>query len=364
MTPYTPQEVEEHFQRLPEPLKEAMMSVENSERIFEVGKKFALTVEQIGFLAEESGYVVLGLTHPQDFVARIEQHLRVDADKAKNIAQEINHKVFFPLREALKSAHQFELTQEQIQQPPPPIPAAPRAPVPPAAIPVTPTLKPAMPSVTPVSPLEPAMPSAAPPIILKPAPVPLAPQSTPAKVLPKVTAPAQPPASPPPVPPARPSVPPPLPPLVLSTIQERKPGPSAQPATPAAPIAPRSAEGIKPKEPMTPPLPPAQPPALNPPDGGSGEPQSGFSPLAPSQIMQKKFLQERDMGAAPARPEIQRMKESLFAAPSAPAESPHAPQQNPAQQPAPPPIPPPQAPPTPVPPTVRRGNDPYREPLD
>ena len=206
MTPYTPQEVEEHFQRLPEPLKEAMMSVENSERIFEVGKKFALTVEQIGFLAEESGYVVLGLTHPQDFVARLGQHMRVDADKAKNIAQEINHRVFFPLREGLKAAHQFELTQEQIQQPPPPIPVVPRAPIAPTAVSITPaqkpaptvpaalsTIKPAIPPVAPVPPLKPVIPSTTPPTILKPAPVPLAPQSAPVKVLPQVTAPAEPP---------------------------------------------------------------------------------------------------------------------------------------------------------------------------
>lgn len=365
MTPYDPQEVEERFQRLPEPLKDAMLSVENSERIFEVGKKFALTVEQIGFLAEESGYVVLGLTHPNDFVGRLSQHLRVDGAKAKAIAQVINHQIFFPLREILKNTHQFELTQEQIQEPTLPIspisppqalrPAPPLRPNAPPPITLRETPKPSAPvTIAPVTPSTPApikpFASVIPDIKapLPPAPsAPSMPSSKPASI----------PSSPPPsiaiAPPARliqtpiqRPVPPPLSPLPPAAIQEKN---FKMPITPLPPAItpPKSLEGIKTKD-----VPPAtQTPVPE-------------TPLAPSQIMQKKLLDERQRAPSPVRSEAQRMKESLFAPPSAPS----APAQT-----VPLPTPVPQSPPSPPAPEVSAqpstpssysGSDPYREPLE
>ena len=188
MSTYTTEQIEEHFQRLPPPLRDHMMNVENSERIFETGKKFGLTIEQIGFLAEESGYVILGLTHPKDFVSYISEHLHIDMEKAKNIAREINHQIFFPLREMLKTAHNFELTQEQIQQAPPPLSSLPRP-----GVQTPPTIKPAVPpaapspsiSVTPSpSAQTPVPPLKAPPIA---APRPLSPAPSPITSLPPST---------------------------------------------------------------------------------------------------------------------------------------------------------------------------------
>ncbi|MDP3779416.1 MAG: hypothetical protein Q8R30_05240 [bacterium] len=325
MTPYNPEEVEQHFQQLPEALKEQMLSADNSERIFQVGKKFGLTVEQIGFLAEESGYVVLGLTHPNDFVTRLSEHLRIDLEQTKTIAREINHQIFFPLREMLKSAHQFEITQEKIQQ---------SQPTPPLARTQTPAPPPIKPTPPPVS-IRPHVPppidlrQSVPPAPHMPATVPLRPIVI-APIAPKPIPPLPlaplPPATPPAAPMQRP-VPPTITPLTPSSIQEKKIDTQTQ--TPPKPI-------VSPPPPQT--------------------------PLAPSQIMQKKIIQEAGQKEPEIKPETERIKESVFGAPSAPAAPAELPQQ-PASQPM-MPLPPAEENKQPTQVQVPRSNDPYREPIE
>lgn len=328
MTPYNPQEIEERFERLPEPLKEAMLGVENSECIFEVGKKFGLTIEQIGFLAEEAGYVVLGLTHPKDFVGRLAQHLRVDDTKAKALAQAINHQVFFPLREILKNTHQFELTQEQIHEPSLPIPPIPR----PQASPAQPIPKPTAPAAVP-----------APPIPLpKPTPPPSSPP--PSTII-------QPPAQLAQTP-VQQQAPSPLNPLPSSTIQEKKT--EALTIPPPTIATSKSIEGIRSKELLPAATNKTQTPAMQTP--------VSETPLAPSQIMQQKLLEERQRAPSPVKSQTERIKESLFAPPSTPS----APvQTTPTPSPQPPSAPPaPPVSPQPSIPSSYSGSDPYREPLE
>lgn len=306
MSTYTTEQIEEHFQRLPPPLRDHMMSVENSERIFETGKKFGLTIEQIGFLAEESGYVVLGLTHPKDFVSHVSEHLHIDMEKAKNIAREINHQIFFPLREMLKTAHNFELTQEQIQQPPPLLSSLPQP-----GVQTPPTIKPVVPPAAP-SPSISATPS------LSPSP---SPQTT------------APPLKTPPIVAPRPLSPSPSPITSLppSTLQQQKPAP----IRPSPDLPPKTADIIK------------QP-----------------SPPPPSQMMQQKILQEMEKKLPVIQTDADRMKESIFAPPSAPAappaQTPAVPPKTSPQSPAPkiPPVAPPASPPS------YPNKDPYREPIE
>lgn len=109
MPRYPQPQIEERYEKLPEVLKEAMFSPENADLMFEVGKKFGLTLDKIGYMAEETGYVILGFTKPVEFIKQLEENLDIDSEKAEEIAAEINHRVFLPLREALKQAHQVEI---------------------------------------------------------------------------------------------------------------------------------------------------------------------------------------------------------------------------------------------------------------
>ncbi len=116
MTHYGKETLKTQYQKLPQALKEAIVSVEVADKMFELGKKYGLTIEKTGFLAEETGYVMLGLLKPSEFVGEIAKRLEIDGDKAKKIAAEVNHQIFFPIREMLKSAHQVEITYEKLEK--------------------------------------------------------------------------------------------------------------------------------------------------------------------------------------------------------------------------------------------------------
>ncbi len=111
---YTKQELLEQYEKLPDVLKDALFSVETADKIFAIGKKSGLTVEKIGFLAEETGRVILGLNRPAQFVSALAARLEVDAQIARQIALDINHQIFFPLRQALKETHQIEVGEAEL----------------------------------------------------------------------------------------------------------------------------------------------------------------------------------------------------------------------------------------------------------
>ena len=116
MAHYNRPELEQRYERLPAVLKEALFSAEVAEKIFEIGKKSGLTIEKVGFVAEETGFVILGLTPPREFVSALAQRLETDAETARKVSLEINHQIFFPLREALRQAHQVEVGEAALQK--------------------------------------------------------------------------------------------------------------------------------------------------------------------------------------------------------------------------------------------------------
>ncbi len=99
------EELLNRYEALPQDLKETMMSVETAETIFEIGKKFGLNIEKTGKLAEEIGFVILGIIPSKDFVGNLKDILEVDADKALGVASEVNHRIFLKIRDTLKTIH-------------------------------------------------------------------------------------------------------------------------------------------------------------------------------------------------------------------------------------------------------------------
>ncbi len=105
MAKFTPQQLKEKYQALPEDLKDAIFSVDSANIIQSVGKKYNLTIDKIGELADETGLVMLGLTHPKDFIPNLSQRLAVDRETARKIAEGVNAQIFAKVRESLKKVH-------------------------------------------------------------------------------------------------------------------------------------------------------------------------------------------------------------------------------------------------------------------
>lgn len=93
------------YESLPDDLKEALMGVSTADAIYEIGRKSNLNVEKIGALAEEVGLIILGFTPSANFISDLKTALGVDEEKASEIANEINQRVFLSIRESLRRLH-------------------------------------------------------------------------------------------------------------------------------------------------------------------------------------------------------------------------------------------------------------------
>ena len=113
--PYTPEQLREIYLKLPQDLRDALFDVDISELIIAIGKKHHLAVDEMGKLASETGRVMLGVTHPNQFISNLVQRLEVDKAKAKEIAEDINVNVFKKIRESLKKIHNIRDTEEKTE---------------------------------------------------------------------------------------------------------------------------------------------------------------------------------------------------------------------------------------------------------
>lgn len=111
------EELLKRYEALPQDLKDTMMSVETAETIFEIGKKFGLNIEKTGKLAEEIGFVILGVIPSKDFIGDLKDILEVDGDKALGVAAEANHRIFLKIRDALKTMHGVRWVDQIAEKP-------------------------------------------------------------------------------------------------------------------------------------------------------------------------------------------------------------------------------------------------------
>lgn len=105
MKEYTDQQIAQMYDNLPEDLKDAIFSVEMSSVVEKIGKESQLNIEQIGDLANETGMVMLGVTHPDEFISNLAERLVVDKERAGLIAHKINDQIFKPVRDSLRKVH-------------------------------------------------------------------------------------------------------------------------------------------------------------------------------------------------------------------------------------------------------------------
>ncbi len=112
MKTYTDQQIAQMYDNLPEDLKDAIFSVEMSSVVEKIGRENQLNIEQIGDLANETGMVMLGVTHPDEFITNLAERLGVEKEKARAIAHEINDQIFKPVRDSLRKIHNIREENE------------------------------------------------------------------------------------------------------------------------------------------------------------------------------------------------------------------------------------------------------------
>lgn len=181
----TTEDFDRKYATLPDDIADAFESVDTSRRIFEIGRAHGLAVDKVGDLAREIGYVMLGFVPTTEFIADLAEIVG-DREKSGAIANEINQKIFLPIRESIRKASGGQwsgnlapATGRAVILPPPPRPATPAPkPTPPPAPPLRSAAQPPPPK--PMAPKPPMVPpassSAEPrkpePMIIRPLPMP------------------------------------------------------------------------------------------------------------------------------------------------------------------------------------------------
>ena len=116
MKNFTEEQIAQMYDNLPEDLKDAIFGLEMNEIVEKIGRENQLNIEQIGDLANETGMVMLGVTHPNEFIGNLADRLEVDKEKARAIAGEINEQIFKKVRESLRKIHNMREGVEEEEQ--------------------------------------------------------------------------------------------------------------------------------------------------------------------------------------------------------------------------------------------------------
>ena len=115
MKNFTEEQIAQMYDNLPEDIKDAIFGLEMNEIVEKIGRENQLNIEQIGDLANETGMVMLGVTHPNEFIGNLADRLEVDKEKARVIAQEINEQIFKKVRDSIRKIHN---TREEAEEEP------------------------------------------------------------------------------------------------------------------------------------------------------------------------------------------------------------------------------------------------------
>ncbi|PIR47079.1 MAG: hypothetical protein COV07_00865 [Candidatus Vogelbacteria bacterium CG10_big_fil_rev_8_21_14_0_10_45_14] len=96
------QQIRDAFQRLPRAVGDIVSSVDTASTVMKIGEKNGLHLDQIGKLADEIGYLIVGLTKKDEFVKYLKSELGVDDAKATAVAKDVNEEILEKVREALR----------------------------------------------------------------------------------------------------------------------------------------------------------------------------------------------------------------------------------------------------------------------
>ncbi|MBI2642217.1 MAG: hypothetical protein HYW96_01440 [Candidatus Wildermuthbacteria bacterium] len=95
------------YEKLPQELKDSLWAQDTGDTIYEICKRYNAT-SYLQSIVQFVGQVFLGLLLPQDFQKEIGA-LGVGASAAKNITQEINRFLFYPVKPTLEQLHKLEI---------------------------------------------------------------------------------------------------------------------------------------------------------------------------------------------------------------------------------------------------------------
>lgn len=95
----------DRYDKLPPEIKEAIFSAATADKVFDIGKKYNFLIDKMGVLSSEIGLLMIGVTHPRDFVSDLSANLKISLADAKKIAHDVNEAILMPIHDKLREIH-------------------------------------------------------------------------------------------------------------------------------------------------------------------------------------------------------------------------------------------------------------------
>src|SRR3989344_498601 len=96
---------EKKLKSLPQDIQDAFFSDSVSQAILDIGKKYGLSIDKVGELGDEISDIMFGITPTGDFIKNLSERLGVDKEKARVIAEDVNQKIFQPIKASMRKVH-------------------------------------------------------------------------------------------------------------------------------------------------------------------------------------------------------------------------------------------------------------------
>ena len=112
--------VDQRFINMPKEDQEAIAASNWEDRLYGIGLKYKLTVEQLGLLEEITIKVMTNEIHPDQYQSEIASKITISKEDLSNLISDINEKILKTIRELLKKQNSGELEQVDDEIPLPP----------------------------------------------------------------------------------------------------------------------------------------------------------------------------------------------------------------------------------------------------
>ena len=113
MPKYSKEQLWKLYKELPEELKNAIFSEETADAIYDSCMENGVEEkEKISQVAENAGYVLLGLIAPEEFKKILSKEINIKKEVAEKIYQRIKIFVFVPVKTSLEKLYNIEIKSE------------------------------------------------------------------------------------------------------------------------------------------------------------------------------------------------------------------------------------------------------------
>ncbi|MFA7315242.1 MAG: hypothetical protein WC059_00365 [Candidatus Paceibacterota bacterium] len=104
--------IQERFENLQPEIQDAIMSSNYEKELYDISQKYKLNIEQMGQLELNTTLVMLGNTHPDEYVDELVTDLKIKKEDALAISNDVNERIMKNIREILKKNFEKEDEEE------------------------------------------------------------------------------------------------------------------------------------------------------------------------------------------------------------------------------------------------------------